>query len=344
MAINSHFIPQFLLKGFAFRRKGDQSYVHVFRKECAPFPSNTKKIAVQGNFYGDESIESILSKAETQFNDLVFHLRRGNCDFSNKPLIDRFVAHSLVRTQTFRDSVHLITARVVNEGYREFLNPEYTPQLLEIIGNDAMNQPEVIELLGRVSPEERPYLEAVIREKILHPDMHEKLRQMILPALNEIDTTSSVRSAQKKVLEGERSLDNRIRELGKVKWDIQMYEPHSLVLGDIGPLVRGDDFPEWGRIFHGTPQEVWFPLSHRCLLKGHVQSSNTHVDSEEVNLVSVENSIKFFVASQRTRREEEYQKRLGLRAEQLTSENLLELKQTVREYLQSPIQSNSNEK
>lgn len=335
MAINSHFIPQFLLRGFAFRRRGNRSYVHVFRKGCAPFSTNTANIGAQGNFYGDESIESILSEAETQFSDLVLRLREGSCDFKSKPLIDRFVAHSLVRTQTFRDSVQDIGVSLLKEGFHEFLNPEYGPQLLEEIVNDSMKQPEVIGLLGRVSPEERPYLEVLIREKILHPDMHESLRQMILPVLSEIDMTPSVQSAQKKVLEGERSLDNRIRDLKNIKWDIQMYQPHSLVLGDIGPLVKGDDFPGWGRIFHGKPQEVWFPLSHSCLLRGQVHGTIEHIDSEEVNLVSVENSINFFVASQLTRREEEYQKRLGSRAAQLTKENLSELKHSIREYLQS---------
>jgi len=256
MAINSHFIPQFLLRGFEFRRESDRSYVHVFRKGCAPFSTNTKNIAAQHNFYGDESIESILSEAETQFSDLVRRLRQGRCDLKSKPLIDRFVAHSLVRTQTFRDSVHAITGSVVNEGFREFLNPENTPQLLGKIFNEFMNQPEVLERLGRVATEEKPYVEAVLRERFLHPDMHEKLRQMIPTALAEIDITAPVRSAQRQILEGDRTFDNRIRDLEKIKWDIQMYQSHSLVLGDIGPLVRGKDSSEWGRIFYGLPQEV----------------------------------------------------------------------------------------
>lgn len=173
MGINSHFIPQFLLRGFAFRRRGNRSYVHVFRKGCAPFSTNTANIAAQGNFYGDESIESILSEAETQFSDLVLRLREGSCDLRSKPLIDRFVVHSLVRTQTFRDSVHANTASVMNEGTLEFFNPEDTPHLLGNIVNDVMNQPEFIERLSRVSPEEKPLLEADLREILLHPDMHE---------------------------------------------------------------------------------------------------------------------------------------------------------------------------
>ncbi|HNP31580.1 MAG TPA: DUF4238 domain-containing protein [Nitrospirales bacterium] len=343
MAINSHFIPQFLLKGFSSRRRRNQFYVYVFRTKCTPFSSNTAKIAAQGNFYGDESIESILSEAETKFNDLVLRLREGSCDLRSKPLIDRFVVHSLVRTQTFRDSVHANTESVMNKGCLEFLNPADTLHLLENIVNDGMNQPEFIEWLSRVSPEEKPLLEAYLRELLLRPDMHEKLRQMIPTELAEIDINTSVRSAQRKVLEDERTLHNRIRDLAKIKWDVQMYQRHSLVLGDIGPLVRGDDSPEWGRIFHGTPQEIWLPLSDSCLLKGQVYGTIKHVDSEEVNLVSVENSMEFFVASQRTRREEEYQKRLGLRANQLSKENLSELKRTVREYLLSPGESLSTE-
>lgn len=343
MAINSHFIPQFLLKGFAFRRKGNRFYVHVFRKGCAPFSPNTENIAAQGNFYGDENIEPILSEAETQFSDLVLLLREGRLDHCDKLLIDRFVAHSLVRTQTFRDSIQDIVANVLGEGLREFFNPEYTPQLLNTLANDGMNSPEVIELLERVSPEKKPWLVAQMREKLLHPDMHGMLRQMILPALDELDFASPARSAQRRVLEDERNLDNRTRDLEKIGWDIQMYQPHSLVLGDIGPLIQGEDSVGWGRIFHGLPQKVLFPLSHSCLLRGQVNGIVEHVDSEKVNLISVENSINFFVASQRTQREEEYQNRLGSRADQLTEENLSDLKQAVMDYLKSPGESLTNE-
>jgi len=53
-------------------------------------------------------------------------------------------------------------------------------------------------------------------------------------------------------------------------------------------------------------------------------------------LVSVDNSMEFFVASQQTQREKEYHKYLGSRMDHPTIENLSELKKTVREYLKSP--------
>ncbi|MDP3598110.1 MAG: DUF4238 domain-containing protein, partial [Nitrospirota bacterium] len=91
MSVNSHFIPQFLLKGFAFRQKGGQAYVHVFRKGCAPFSPNTKGVAAPRNFYGDETVEQTLAVIETQFSMLVQRLREGDCASNTKPLIDRFV-------------------------------------------------------------------------------------------------------------------------------------------------------------------------------------------------------------------------------------------------------------
>ena len=108
MSIRSHFIPQFLLKGFAFRQEGDESYVHVFRKGCPPFSPNIKGVAAPRDFYGDGIIETTLSVAETQFAVLVRRLREECCAPDSKPLIDRFVAHSIVRTQAFRDGVHEI--------------------------------------------------------------------------------------------------------------------------------------------------------------------------------------------------------------------------------------------
>ncbi len=51
---------------------------------------------------------------------------------------------------------------------------------------------------------------------------------------------------------------------------------------------------------------------------------------------SAENSIEFIVASQRTQREEGYQRRIGTRLDRVTSEQLLKMKRAIHEYLTSP--------
>lgn len=336
MPVSSHYLPQLLLKGFSFRQRKDEFYVHVYRKGCLPFSSNTKGVGAKGNFYGNENIEHILSDAETQFAALTRHLREGHCESSCKPLIDRFVSHSLIRTRAFRDGVHVIGATVLSEGFQEFLNPEYTSQLLAKLVEDAMLEPDVRNLLTAAPADARPLIEGTMRQMLLHPDMHEKLRQMILPALDTIDTAASVQSAQRQVLESDQHLEKRIRDLREIVWTVETYEAHSLILGDIGPLVRGNESGEWGRIFHGIPQAIWFPLSDRSLLVGETSISTTRPDYEEVNTLSAENSLEFFVASQRTHKEDECERPIGSRVDRTTLEQLSELKRTVREYLTTP--------
>jgi len=336
MPIRSHFIPQFLLRGFAFRQEGEEFYVHVFRKDGSKFSPNTKGVAAPGNFYGNGAIETTLSVAETQFADLVRLLREGKCAPESKPLIDRFVAHSLIRTQAFRDGLHDIGVGVMRESFQEFLDPEYTPQLLAMLAEDALNQPPASELLAATPPDIRPMLESVMREMLLHPDMHAVLRQMILPSLDEIDTAESVRSAQRQALESDRNLDKRIHAMGNIEWRIEQYETHSLILGDIGPLIRGDESKEWGRVLHGQPQVIWFPLSDRSLLIGEVPGTAQGPDCEDVNVASAENSIEFIVASQRTEREDKYHERIGSNVNYPTSDQLTQMKRTIREYLTSP--------
>ena len=336
MAVNSHFIPQFLLKGFASREEGAETYVYVFREGARSFEANTKNVGTQRNFYGDPLIEAPLAEWESQFGTLVRRLRDGDSISIDKPLIDRFAAQTLVRTRCFRDGVHAIGATVMERGFREFLAPERTPLLLRKLENDIINRPEVAELLQGVPAEDRPHMENLVRETLQHPGLHDVLRKLILMTLSEIDTASSVQSAQRQVLEDDRNLDRRIRDLEKITWRVEIYPPNSLILGDIGPLVKGDNSPAWGRIFHGAPQEIWFPLSHSCLLIGRVGDASDTVPSENVNLASIENSIEFFVSSQRTSREEEYQKSLGSRADQLAEVNLDEMQAVIREYLESP--------
>ena len=336
MAVNSHFIPQFLLKGFASREEGNETYVYVFRKDARSFEANTKNVGTQRNFYGDPLIERPLAEWEGQFWSLVRRLRDGDCNTNDKPLINRFVAQTLVRTRCFRDGVHAIGSTVMERSFREFLTPERTPLLLRKLENDIINTPEVTELLQSLPAEERPHMEMFVREMLQHPRLHDVLRNLISTTLPEIDTSSSVQSAQRQVLEDDRNLDRRIRDLEKITWSVEIYQSNSLVLGDIGPLVKGDNSPEWGRIFYGTPQVIWFPLSDSCLLIGQVEDVSDSVPSEAVNLASIENSIEFFVASQRTSREGEYQKSLGSRANQLADVNLDETQAVIREYLESP--------
>ena len=224
----------------------------------------------------------------------------------------------------------------MERSFREFLTPERTSLLLRKIENDIINGPEVTELLQSLPAEERPHMEILVRERLQHPRLHDVLRRLILTTLPEIDTASSVQSAQRQVLEDASNLDRRIRGLENITWRVEIYPSNSLVLGDVGPLVKGDNSPAWGRIFPGTPQEIWFPLSHSCLLIGRAGDASNTVPSETVNLGSIENSIEFFVSSQQTSREEEYQKSLGSRADQLANVNLDEMQAVIREYLESP--------
>lgn len=336
MPLNSHYVPQLLLKGFACRTEGKESYVCVFRKGGTSFTTNTKNVAAQRDFYGNEKIESVLSSWEGQFAELVRDLRQGLSTPDDKPLVDRFVAHSLIRTKTFRDGVHVVGKTGMEKAFSEFLNPDLAPLLLHKLANDIINGPEIGDMLRGLRPEMRPYAQAEIRKRLESLNMCEALPRMIVQSLPTIDTASSVQSAQRQVLEDEKHLERRIRDLEHFIWSIEMYPPNSLVSGDIGPLTKGNDSTEWGRIFCGTPQLIWFPLSHNCLLKGQVNEIADQVNAEEVNLISVENSAEFFVASQRTTREEEYQGHLGIRSNQLSEDHLAEISATIRQYLQSP--------
>jgi hypothetical protein len=60
MPVNSHYLPQLLLKGFSFRQKGNNFYVHVYRKGCLPFQSTTRGVGTERDFYGKEDIEHTL--------------------------------------------------------------------------------------------------------------------------------------------------------------------------------------------------------------------------------------------------------------------------------------------
>jgi hypothetical protein len=62
-------------------------------------------------------------------------------------------------------------------------------------------------------------------------------------------------------------------------------------------------------------QAILLPIGHQHLLVGALTSTWETINPEEVNLASVELSRDFFVSSQNSERERQYQARLGARAQ-----------------------------
>lgn len=101
-----HFLPQFLLKGFASRSRRDRQYVQVFQKNRTPYETNIINVAVVGDFYGraaEGGVEDGLRPLESEHAVVLDHIRTHGLISDDRLVLGEFVRQLLVRTRHMRD-------------------------------------------------------------------------------------------------------------------------------------------------------------------------------------------------------------------------------------------------
>ncbi|MBV6271737.1 DUF4238 domain-containing protein [Alcaligenaceae bacterium CGII-47] len=106
-----HFIPRFLLSGFASHTSGEQVFTWVFRKHATPFNTNIINVGVEGLFYSqedDHQADDNITAVEGPFADLIGLLRNGEAEaLACRQQIAVLIAHLEMRTRHIRQSFTL---------------------------------------------------------------------------------------------------------------------------------------------------------------------------------------------------------------------------------------------
>jgi hypothetical protein len=105
MSAVEHYLPQFLLRGFAVQ--GKKQHVYHFRRGKEPHLTNVRNVAGERGFYGAvgaDSVESALGTRENQYAPLIEQLRLRDPEPADKALIDAFVLHLFARGRHLRSS------------------------------------------------------------------------------------------------------------------------------------------------------------------------------------------------------------------------------------------------
>jgi hypothetical protein len=136
-----HFIPQFLLRGFATRRGRDAAYAWVFPRDREPYNANVLNIAVEGHFYtyeGSSEIDDLITNAEGPLGEVVDLLRSsGTAESISKVELANLFTHFEVRTKHLRQNFEILGAFLIGKTI-EFVADEQrlTHFLLRQIAND----------------------------------------------------------------------------------------------------------------------------------------------------------------------------------------------------------------
>jgi len=311
-----HFLPRFLLKGFASRSRRDNHFIHVFQKSPAPHETNTINVAVVGDFYGrgaHNSAEYGLREREREHAAVLDRIRMEGLVDEDRIVLGEFVRQLLVRTRHMRDlAVDMMTtlSTIMAELLR---TPQAQDHLKQEIGKRALRDETFwakVRTLGlNLTEEQMKYLVDLAMTKIDVPSIAHQHAE----ALAMIDILGAVTTGQIGGLR--RAIAERPVPPDDVVWSLIKTEPHFLILSDLAVIGRTAE----GYCHPMQPDAelhvILLPIGHQHLLVGALTSLLWTPNPEEVNLASVELSRDFFLSSRNTERERQYHARLGARAQ-----------------------------
>ena len=324
-----HYIPQFLLKGFACRITNKAHFVFRFAKGGKPHEVNTINVGVARSFHDGLSadLEQRISFRESNYATALENLRKQNARADDVVLIAECVFNLMVRTKHLRDGFTILT----NEVFGLLDTPDAQRALRNRALGDFAARPEIAALLNRY-PKKR-HERILLTEMTKHGiDLRAEYRRIWDIIKARVDVAQFVKHAHLGALETEGIPEPRKDSFLNYHWYIDHQPLGSLILGDVGPLARVPDVDQLTFPYgFGIPLMVCLPISSGELLVGTVRSECEELSADEVNWASAELSRDFFVASRNTTRERGYLQRLGSRAAWLPKADILRLFEEVLE-------------
>lgn len=318
-----HYLPRFLLKGFASRMVRDEAYTWVYRLGKEPYETNIGNIGLERYFYGthQSAADAAITGTETAYSDLLFQLREEitSCELNN-PLIPKFIAHLVVRTKHARQTMGEAGEVLVSLLRKKLGTPEdmsntlskyvkeHPERVREIIREEFQKAAgsaltsEQLEELVEFSMEKNQHLVA-FEDKSLHA-------AVITPLLHtfEKQLPSIIERAHTKALVTDHSPEPRADEIVNFHWRLFVEPDSSFILGDIGLIAKiGANENFKGLFLIAEPiQEIYLPISDRHIICGWLGEAREYPESGSINRASASLSREFFVAKNKTREELAY--------------------------------------
>lgn len=312
-----HFLPRFLLKGFASRSGRDSHFVHVFQQNRAPYEANIVNVAVGGDFYGrdaDNGVETGLRPLESEHAALLDRIRTDGLIGDERLVLGEFVRQLLVRTRHMRDLAAEMATMLTAIIGGLLRTPQAQAHLMKEIGARVRRDEafwDKAKTLGlNFTEQQTKELVDWVMTRIDAPSMMHQYSE----ALATMDIRHAATKGQIHGLR--RGIEERPRPPDDAAWSLVTTDPHQFILGDLAVIGRTAE----GYCHPMQPdaglQAIVLPIGHRHVLVGTLTSRMVAtINPEELNLASVELSRDFFLSSRNTERERQYQGRLGARAQ-----------------------------
>ncbi|WP_306590624.1 DUF4238 domain-containing protein [Geothrix sp. 21YS21S-4] len=315
-----HFLPRFLMKGFASRIEEKKVFVWLYRKNAAPREESTRNIGHEKGFYrtGQDTADPEITAAERPMVELVDHLRDLPTGSAADGMgVPEMVAHFVTRTRHIRDSVEAL-GDIALERFDDFLasgqdfmrmvlnSPKTKQQILA--GTPAFLRPMAMQdfpsLLKRFEEECGPALQAMIL------DAMSQTRKRI-PVL--------VKKTHVELLRRELAPEARVANYRKLSWSV-IDVPSPMILGDVGVLFetggtrRYKPYDEKGDLLMGA----YLPITSQRLLVGLLPDRPPTSSPEEIRAAYARACREFFVGSAQSEELKQLQPLLGTESEMMS--------------------------
>ncbi len=317
-----HFLPKFLLRGFASFHKG-QHYLYRFPRHSEPHSVNIINVAVGGKFhegiYGD--IEAELSTREGKYSIALDDLRHERSSEKTFILIAELIFNIMIRTKNIRDGM----TEFGNRALLALQTPKIEQAMRKYVYQNLAQKPEIKAYLASIpkSRRERALSTAAMKLGINFEVVYRQMWSAVLPKLQ---MEALARNAQLKSLVERELPEPRKESFLSYRWYIDNRPIGTFVLGDVGPIARTPGSSQLTFPYgFGTPTLICLPISSSELLVGTSGTEEEPLEPDEVNMAAVELSRDFFVASQNTRKELDYVQYIGARAEFIKEDDALRL-------------------
>jgi hypothetical protein len=334
-----HEVPQFLMRGFGSRipkKKGDATFVWVYRRNAEPFECTTGNVGVEGKFYqhSELNVDPEITEVEGPFANCLNDLRR-RADGSRVADANffEFAVHMTSRTKHFRDSI-INSGGFLADSLLRYLSEHWR----EYFGRYYSKHPEVIrnELEKHLENIEGAFLEKVIARQLVNSLTPQQIVLMIeqmgdltlsfqsaradlASQLNDIVKQAHIKSLVQNLIS-----EPRVEHFQQFHWFVRQ-SSEKLILGDMCCLFQIDSkFKSLG----GTKdniERIYVPISSDCVIVANPTDELPNIVPVELNEASASVSRDYFVTNERSSEMSRLQSLLGTQSELLTEAELRQI-------------------
>jgi hypothetical protein len=328
-----HYLPQFLLKGFASRTKENKVWVHYFRRGGAGKEVSVKDIGKETDFHGnprDSDLEAKMGAIESAFSPYVIRWREGKfLSGVDEEVASQFVAHFIVRTKSVREAfaggVQVLMEEVLGRLDRGELDPFRKQGIEDQMIREISKDPRLAKVAKQKPREFRELIKAELgrlNRSGLPLQWSQEAAQYMREAIN---VQKSTAQAHVKSLTENQIPAIRVQILQRLVWSVVCTNPGEMILGDVGAVAREIDDTQLKHPMVFEFNKIGMlccPIGSSSVLVAHARGINHAFSSDEINRASAELSREFFVSSGPNQRFDDLLNIIGKRADMMSPEEI----------------------